>query len=354
MDGILLADAEKKLFLIGNKSICQMLGYSHEELKLIGVMDIHPEEHVPYVLEQFEKQSRGEIALAKDIPMKKKDGRVFYADINSTLTEIAGRKYLLGVFRDITERKRVEEERDGLLSMLRHDLGNLFGSISNSLYFIEDKFKRLKDEHPEVISLDCDEKVKKHFRIISVNEKRIREFIKAFSNYSRNQTDVYTFSPVNMGEILDSTIETLSNELEEAHVTVINNIGPLLVVCDEDKIGRVWINYLTNTIKYRGKDYDNRVEIGFAEESAMYRFHVKDNGIGIAPGDIIRLNTPYTRLHTRRSDGTVIEGTGLGLASIRHIVDKHGGTTLIESEGEGKGATFYFTLSKNIRAGSKS
>ncbi|MBW1717919.1 MAG: PAS domain S-box protein, partial [Deltaproteobacteria bacterium] len=109
MDGILLADPENKKFYIGNKAICQMLGYSLEEVRNLGVMDIHPEKELPYVTEQFERQARKEITLAKDIPVKRKDGSVFYADVNSSLVTLAGKAYLLGIFRDITERKRAEE-----------------------------------------------------------------------------------------------------------------------------------------------------------------------------------------------------------------------------------------------------
>jgi PAS domain S-box-containing protein len=108
-DGILLADIENKKFYIGNKIICQMLGYSLEEIKNMGVMDIHPEEDLPYVIEQFEKQSKREIGLAQDIPVKKKDGSIFYADINSFLITLPGKTYLVGIFRDTTERKRAEE-----------------------------------------------------------------------------------------------------------------------------------------------------------------------------------------------------------------------------------------------------
>jgi PAS domain S-box-containing protein len=109
-DGILLADGELKKFYIGNNTICQMLGYSLEEIKNLGVTDIHLKEDLPYVIGQFEKQSRREIALAKDIPMKRKDGSVFYADVNSSFVTLAGRKYLIGVFRDTTERKKAEEK----------------------------------------------------------------------------------------------------------------------------------------------------------------------------------------------------------------------------------------------------
>jgi PAS domain S-box-containing protein len=107
-DGIVLADVETKKFYIGNKMICRMLGYSLEEIKNLGIMDIHPEKDLPYVIEQFEKQTKKEIAIVKDLPVKRKDGSIFYADVNSVLITLSGKSYIAGIFRDTTERKKVE------------------------------------------------------------------------------------------------------------------------------------------------------------------------------------------------------------------------------------------------------
>ncbi len=117
-DGILLADLENKMFVMGNKTSAQMLGYTGEEITGLGVMDIHPAGDLPFVIEQFEKQARGEILVAADIPVKKKDGGIFYADINSTPIMLDGRKCLMGIFRDVTERKKAEENLNKTLSLL--------------------------------------------------------------------------------------------------------------------------------------------------------------------------------------------------------------------------------------------
>ena len=108
-DGILITDMENKKFYMANKSICRMLGYSPEEIKDLGVMDIHPEKDLPYVISQFERQAKGGFHLSRDLPVKRKDGSVFYADVNATTLKIAGKIYLMGFFHDTTERKNKEK-----------------------------------------------------------------------------------------------------------------------------------------------------------------------------------------------------------------------------------------------------
>jgi PAS domain S-box-containing protein len=109
-DGILAADVQTRRFVFANEAICRMLGYGCNEMLNLGVEDIHPVEDLLRVQKQIERQIEGEILLAADIPVKRKDGSVFYADINSTTVELSGRPCLIGVFRDITERKKVESE----------------------------------------------------------------------------------------------------------------------------------------------------------------------------------------------------------------------------------------------------
>ncbi len=110
VDGIVLADPENKKFYTCNKMFSQMLGYSLEEIKNLGIVDIHPEKDLPYVMQQFEKQAAKEITLAEDIPVKRKDGSIFYADVNSSLITVSSKSYMMGIFRDTTERKKAREE----------------------------------------------------------------------------------------------------------------------------------------------------------------------------------------------------------------------------------------------------
>lgn len=111
MDGLLVADIATQCFVHCNSTICRMLGYNEEELLALGVADIHPADNVAYVKEQFDKQVQGKILCAANLPVLRKDGTVFYADVNSGIFELGDKNCLLGSFRDVTERRLAEERQ---------------------------------------------------------------------------------------------------------------------------------------------------------------------------------------------------------------------------------------------------
>jgi len=109
VDGLLVADVETKRFVRANRAICQMLGYSDAELLSMSVMDIHPPAQLDEVLEIFDAQADDRCGVAEGLPVLRKDGSVFYADISTNHVIYAGRRCQVGFFRDITEQKEGHE-----------------------------------------------------------------------------------------------------------------------------------------------------------------------------------------------------------------------------------------------------
>ena len=111
IDGILLSDVAEKRLHSGNRAFCRMLGYTHEEIRDLAYSDIHPKDALPAVMALPGEQLTQEISSSNDVPVLRKDGTIFYADINSSLVSLAGKKYWISVFRDVTQRKQAEEVR---------------------------------------------------------------------------------------------------------------------------------------------------------------------------------------------------------------------------------------------------
>jgi PAS domain S-box-containing protein len=109
-DGILVADAKTRKFLSANPAMIKMLGYTEKELLQLDVSKIHPKKDLHYVIEQFTKQLKGEIEVAENLPMLRKDKSIFYADINAVPMRIGKQDVLTGFFKDVTERKKAEEK----------------------------------------------------------------------------------------------------------------------------------------------------------------------------------------------------------------------------------------------------
>jgi len=108
-DGMMMADPVTGQFTRANRTICQMLDRGEEEIRELGVKDIVPEDALPYVMDQFARQVRGELTSSAQIPLRRKDGSVLFADISAANIEWSGRSQMLGIFRDVTERKQAEE-----------------------------------------------------------------------------------------------------------------------------------------------------------------------------------------------------------------------------------------------------
>jgi len=108
-DGLLIADVETKRFVRCNAAMCRMLGYSEQEIAGRSVMDIHPAEEMPKILEHFRKLIAGEESTAAGVPVLRKDGSLLYADISHHEILYNGRFCSVGFFHDITKSKVAED-----------------------------------------------------------------------------------------------------------------------------------------------------------------------------------------------------------------------------------------------------
>ncbi|QWV99197.1 DUF3365 domain-containing protein [Geomonas nitrogeniifigens] len=145
-------------------------------------------------------------------------------------------------------------------------------------------------------------------------------------------------SLIDMNHLAGDVLGQLSGPIQQAGVEVVLQPDLPRVWGDQPRIGEVLQNLVENAIKYRGEQHKPRIDIGVREGADGPVFTVRDNGVGVAAQYHETIFGLFNQLDARS------EGTGIGLALARRIVEFHGGKLWVESEGAGQGSTFCFTL----------
>jgi len=109
IDGLLIADIETQCFVQGNTAAARMLGYDLAEIPSLSVAQVHPADQ-PWITERFREHAAGSVARSPDMPYRRKDGSVFYADVSTNRIRYHNRPCLIGFLRDVTERRQAEED----------------------------------------------------------------------------------------------------------------------------------------------------------------------------------------------------------------------------------------------------
>jgi light-regulated signal transduction histidine kinase (bacteriophytochrome) len=166
---------------------------------------------------------------------------------------------------------------------------------------------------------------------------RMQRLIHDLLSYSRVDRRGKDFTPTDCAAVVATARTNLHVAIEESGATVITTPLPV-VMADETQLVQLFQNLLGNAIKFHGEQ-PVLVDIGAERRGNEWLFWVCDNGIGIEPQYVERIFLIFQRLHGRGQ----YPGTGIGLAIVKKIVERHGGSIWVESE-PGKGSTFYFTL----------
>ena len=144
---------------------------------------------------------------------------------------------------------------------------------------------------------------------------------------------------VSFDTIVHDAVEAVAGRIAEKGVELL--IAPNLpaLYCDRTRMTQVMQNLIDNAVKFMGDQPSPRIEIGQRGSGNNLVFFVRDNGLGIASDHIDRVFGLFEKLNPD------VEGTGIGLAIVKRIIEVHGGKIWVESDGLGKGSTFIFTLS---------
>jgi PAS domain S-box-containing protein len=240
------------------------------------------------------------------------------------------------VFRDISERKRAEEalreanqRKDEFLAMLGHELRNPLGAIASGIYLL-----RTSKEHRADWVINSIERQAAHLG-------RLLDDLLDVSRITRGKIELRR-EFLSLQAVIESSLESVAGIIKEhAHrVTVSLPPEPLLVHGDRVRLEQILVNLLTNAAKYT--DDGGRISVTAAREGREAVVRVKDNGAGIPSDMLSRVFELFIQVDSslHRAQG----GMGIGLTLVRRLVELHGGSVSVESEGLGKGSQFTVRL----------
>jgi PAS domain S-box-containing protein len=344
-DAIVSADSQGNIIHFNNAAE-RAFGYQESEVvgrPMTSLLSERFQDAHQQGLTRFLASGERHIDKTVELTGMRKTGSEFAIEMSLASWKTNGQTFFTSIIRDITERKQAQDalaekaeelsfsnkELEQFAYVASHDLQEPLRMVASYTQLLAKRYKGKLDK-------DADEYI--HFAVDGA--KRMQGLIQDLLAYSRVGTKGKDFTPTDCEAVLARTLKSLELAAQEAVATITHDSLPT-VMADETQLGQLFQNLIGNAIKYRNGNAP-RVHVACKAENGHWQFSVHDNGIGIDPQYAERVFVIFQRLHTRDE----YEGTGIGLAVCKKIIERHGGKIWLESE-PGQGSTFYFTLPRH-------
>ena len=330
-------------FTFANQRFCE--GFNLSASEILGKTDF--DLHLKELAEKYREDDRAVIASEQTtviveehqpIDGERRHVQVFKSPIFDAQGQANG---IQMVFWDISERVRAEGERDVLIAELQakneeleqftytvsHDLKAPLITISGFLNYLEED--ALKGDVKQL---------KKDIQRITGASSKMQRLLDELLELSRIGRKMNPSEEIPFEEIVQEALENVKGRLDEGKIEV--KVGSDLPVVHGDRVRLVEVaqNLLDNAAKFMGDQPHPSIEVGVSKQDKKHIFFVKDNGKGIEPQYHDKIFELFDKLDPNS------EGTGVGLALVKRIINVHNGKIWVESQGKGTGTTFYFTL----------
>jgi len=341
-DGILILNAKTGMIVDVNPFLIEMLGFSYEQIAGKTIWEIGSFKDIASNKKKFMELQKQKYVRYEDLPLETADGRRIEVEFVSNVYTVDHQKVIQCNIRDITERKRAEEEiaekrREAIqmklefISMVSHELRTPLTVIKEGIALVTNgSTGEINEEQKELLGLS------------KKNVDRLAKFINDVLDFQKLEANRMKINaqPNDINEIVRDVYEMMNLGAKNIGIDILLELDDRLptVGFDNDKITQVLTNLVDNAVKFTKK---GNIVIKTSEENGMIHVSVSDTGCGIKKKNISRSFGRFEQLSTGGDRKT--GGTGLGLAICKGIIEQHNGKIWVDSV-FGKGSKFAFTL----------
>ncbi|MBI4989540.1 MAG: PAS domain S-box protein [Rhodocyclales bacterium] len=351
LNEIYVFDATTLRYEYANSGALHNLGYSFRHLRLLTPLDLMPQYTEGALLRLIEQLlNREKAQQVFETAHRRSDGSEYPAEVHLQAVEREGRWKCLAVVIDISERQHAQTEIMKLASSLERrvaertaELARTNAELESFVYSISHDLRTplraingyatiLAEEQKDRLEADSLEMLKR----IARGAVRMGDLIDDLLTFSRVGRTGLNRMQVDVEAMARTVVEELHHMNPLAQVAI--QALPM-TMADPALLRQVMLNLIGNALKFTSRRSDARVEVGMIQEGGLPVYFIRDNGAGFDPGHAGKLFGVFQRLHQESE----FPGTGVGLAIVKRIIERHNGRVWAEAA-TGKGATFYFTL----------
>ena len=328
-DGVIVMDTEDKI-LVFNSMAEQWFRVTETEVLHKKISKVF---HQPELLEMFDRIKKGEMQASSEFKFRVLDTgelKIFQAHAASIFSQENQMQGIVTVLRDVTKARETEQVKTELVSIVAHELKSPLTSIQG---------------YSELLFNSGIESIKgyEYCKVIMAESTRLTNFVNKFLNLSRlesGKTQLHK-APIDMEQIIRKIVKTYRQMSDKKDIQVVLQIPKRLPLAsgDEAMIEQVVLNLFSNAVKYSPPK--SKIGMEIKEENSHLLVNVIDNGYGIPQSDLNKIFNKFYRVRDEEERGE--DGSGLGLALVKEIIERHQGTVSVKSS-VGVGSVFSFSL----------